>query len=169
MKDLKEILNETLVTLNETLVTEAAAKNIHMPRKGSTVYLLKDGESKAIAVNVVDVKKSQMYKGDKGSYYIYVYLSENEYGIDMYSRTHFSSIDYNDDTNQVGSFAVKDGTMYVGTSKEAIQSFINNKGLTKIQGIIDHIKKLQDELDEYTKKKEKAEQEINLQVTESLR
>lgn len=171
MKNLKEILNETLVTLNETLVTESAAKNIHQPRKGSTVYLLKDGESKAIAVNVIDVKKSQMYKGDKGSYYIYVYLAENEYGIDMYSRTHFSSIDYNDDTNQVTllSFGEKGGDIYVGTSKEAIQSFVNNRGRNKIQGIIDHINKLQDELDEYTKKKEKAEQEINLQVTESLR
>ena len=162
MKNLKEIINETLVT-------EAAAKNVHMPRKGSTVYLLKDGESKAIPVKVVDIKKSQMYKNDKGSYFIYIYLEENEYRIDMYAHPHFSSIDYNDDTNQVTSFGAKDAIMYVGTSKEAIQSFVNNRGRNKIQGIIDHINKLQDELDEYTKKKEKAEQEINLQVTESLR
>lgn len=162
MKNLKEIINETLVT-------EAAAKNVHMPRKGSTVYLLKDGESKTIPVKVVDVKKSQMYKNDKGSYFIYIYLEENEYRIDMYAHPHFASIDYNNDTNQVTSFGAKDAIMYVGTSKEAIQSFVNNKGRNKIQGIIDHIKKLQDELDEYTKKKEKAEQEINLQVTESLR
>lgn len=39
------------------IIVEAAAKNVHMPRKGSTVYLLKDGDDKAIPVKIVDVKK----------------------------------------------------------------------------------------------------------------
>ena len=40
MKNLNELINEQLIN-------EAACKDLRNPRKGSTVYVLKDGESKA--------------------------------------------------------------------------------------------------------------------------
>ena len=47
--------------LSENLVMEAAAKNAHLPRKGSTVYILKYGDAVAVPVNVTEVVRTKMY------------------------------------------------------------------------------------------------------------
>jgi len=161
-------LNEKI---NEGLITEAAAKNVHNPRKGSTIYLLKDGESKIVKATVTDVKKIKMEKGGRfDSYYIYIYLSENEYKIDNYMEYHFGSIEYKDENEQVQvhSFGGEIGNIYIGTSKEVIQEFINTKGKNKLESILKDIEKKEAELEELMKAKQKAEREANLEINESL-
>ena len=164
MKNLIEVINEELIV-------ESAAKNVHMPRKGSTVYLLKDGDDKAIPVKIVDVKKEKMYNNSSNkSYIIHNYLSDNAYGITDYIEYHFNSIEYKDEHEQVKSysFGKEIGTVYVGVSKEAIQSFINSNGNNKLEGILKQIEQVQKELDELMKKKQQAEAEANLKISESL-
>lgn len=34
-------MKNLIEAINEELIIEAAAKNVHMPRKGSTIYVLK--------------------------------------------------------------------------------------------------------------------------------
>ena len=51
-------MKNLIESINEELIIEVATKNVHMPRKGSTVYLLKDDDDKAIPVKIVDVKKN---------------------------------------------------------------------------------------------------------------
>jgi len=162
-------LNEKI---NENLILEANAKNIHCPRKGTTVYLLKDGESKIVKATVTDIKKVKMEKGSKfDSYYIYIYLSENEYKVDHYTEYHFGSIDYTDEKHQVEfyGFGEEIGSIYIGTSKEVIQEFINSKGKQKLEGLLKEIEKKEKELEELMKRKQKAESEANLEINESLK
>jgi len=158
--------------ISEGLIVEAAAKNVHNPRKGSTVYLLKDGESKIVKATVTDVKKIKMEKGSRfDSFYIYIYLSDNEYKIDHYLEYHFGSIEYKDENEQVQvhSFGEEIGNIYIGTSKEVIQEFINTKGKSKLENILKDIEKKEAELEELMQRKQKAESEANLEITESLK
>jgi len=155
--------------ISENFILESAAKNIHNPRKGSTIYLLKDGDDKAIPVKVVDVKKEKMYSDTNSkSYIIRNYLSDNAYDLPSYSEYHFSSIEYKDETEQVRAYSFNDGIIYVGVSKEAIQAYINTMASKKLPDILKQIEKVQSELDELMKKKEKLEIDLNLQVNESL-
>lgn len=161
-------LNEKI---NESLIVEANAKNVHCPRKGNTVYLLKDGESKIVKATVTNVKKIKMEKGSRfDSYYIYIYLSENEYNIEHYLEYHFGSIEYTDKDEQVQvySFGNEIGTIYIGISKEVIQEFINYKGKRELDNLLKDIEKKEAELEELMQKKQKAEAEANLEITESL-
>ena len=158
--------------ISEGLIVEAVAKNVHNPRKGSTVYLLKDGESKIVKATVTDVKKIKMEKGSRfDSFYIYIYLSDNEYKIDHYLEYHFGSIEYKDENEQVQvhSFGEEIGNIYIGTSKEVIQEFINTKGKSKLENILKDIEKKEAELEELMQRKQKAESEANLEITESLK
>lgn len=163
MKNISEILSEKLVT-------EAAAKNVHNPRKGSTIYLLKDGDTKAIPVKIADsTKVKSNWYGKSGGYDIIIKLSENEYKINGWTESHYGgNFDYSDERYQVQTIAFESGTFYVGVSKEAIQSFINTKGSKKLEGILKEIEKKQAELDELIQKKQRAEAESNLEITESL-
>lgn len=61
------------------------------------------------------------------------------------------------------------GDLYVGVSKDAIQSYINSKGSNKLDSILKQIERVQKELDELIQKKQKAEAEANLEVNESLK
>ena len=161
-------LNEKI---SENLIVESNAKNVHNPRKGSTIYLLKDGESKIVKATVTDVKKIKMEKGSRfDSFYIYIYLSDNEYKIDHYLEYHFGSIEYKDENEQVQvhSFGEEIGNIYIGTSKEVIQEFINTKGKNKLESILKDIEKKEAELEELMQRKQKAESEANLEITESL-
>ena len=165
MKNLQE-------KITEGLIVEAVAKNVHNPRKGSTVYLLKDGESKIVKATVTDVKKIKMEKGSRfDSFYIYIYLSDNEYKIDHYLEYHFGSIEYKDENEQVQvhTFGEEIGNIYIGTSKEVIQEFINTKGKSKLENILKDIEKKEAELEELMQRKQKAESEANLEITESLK
>ena len=149
-------LNEKI---SENLIVEAAAKNVHNPRKGSTVYLLKDGESKIIKATVTDVKKIKMEKGGRA-----------DYKVDHYMEYHFGSIEYKDEDEQVQvhSFGEEIGNIYIGTSREVIQEFINTKGKDKLESILKDIEKKEAELEELMQRKQKAESEANLEITESL-
>lgn len=161
-------LNEKI---SENLIVESNAKNVHNPRKGSTVYLLKDGESKIVKATITDVKKIKMEKGGRAdSFYIYIYLSDNEYKVDQYMEYHFGSIEYKDENEQVQvhSFGEEIGNIYIGTSKEVIQEFINTKGKNKLESILKDIEKKEAELEELMQRKQKAESEANLEITESL-
>jgi hypothetical protein len=162
-------LNEKI---NENLIVEANAKNVHCPRKGTTIYLLKDGDSKIVKATVTDIKKVKMEKGSRfDSYYIYIYLSKNDYNIENYMEYHFGSIEYNGENEQVHLHAFGDeiGNIYIGTSKEAIQEFINSDGQKKLENILKNIKQKEAELEELMKKKQKYEHDANLEINEALK
>ena len=164
MKNLQE-------KISEGLIIEGAAKNVHNPRKGSTIYLLKDGKDKIVKATVTDVKKIKMEKGGRAnSFYIYIYLSDNEYKIDSYMEYHFGSIEYKDEDDQVQvhSFGDEIGNVYIGTSKEVIQEFINSTGKKALDNILKQIEQKEAELEELMQKKQKAEREANLEINESL-
>ena len=164
MKNLQE-------KISEGLIIEGAAKNVHNPRKGSTIYLLKDGEEKIVKATVTDVKKVKIPQGGRyNSFYIYIYLSDNEYKIDSYMEYHFGSIEYKDEDEQVQvhSFGDEIGNVYIGTSKEVIQGLINSTGKKALDNILKQIEQKEAELEELMQKKQKAEREANLEINESL-
>lgn len=161
--------------ITEGFITEAAAKNVHNPRKGSTLWILKDGETKAIPVKIVDIYKTKSaWYGTSGGYDINVELGQNEYNIDGWVEPHYGrNWDYSDEKYQVKSMAIPDlnskvATYYIGTSKEVIQEYIRTSGSKKLEGILKQIEKVQNELDELMQKKQRAEAEANLEINESL-
>lgn len=161
--------------ITEGFITEAVAKNVHNPRKGSTLWVLKDGETKAIPIKVVDIYKTKSaWYGTSGGYDINVELAQNEYNIDGWVEPHYGrNWDYSDEKYQVKSMAIPDldskvATYYIGTSKEVIQEYIRTSGSKKLEGILKQIEKVQNELDELMQKKQRAEAEANLEINESL-
>ena len=148
-------------------VFEAAAKNVHNPRKGSTVYLMKIGDTKAIPVKVERVEKIKTrWYGNSGGYDIYIELSSNSYDFTHYTESHYAGdFDYSNERYQCISYS----GFYIGTSKEAIKEYIANKAETKLGGIMKQIEKLENELSNLYKEKEKIEGEINMEITESLK
>lgn len=163
--------------ITEEFITEAAAKNVHNPRKGSTLWILRDGETKALPIKVTDnyKVKSAWYGKTSGGYDINIELAQNEYNIDGWVEPHYGhNWDYSDEKYQVKSMAIPDldskvATYYVGTSKEAIQEYIRTAGSKKLEGILKQIEKVQDELAELMQKKQRAEAEANLEINESLK
>lgn len=148
-------------------IFEAAAKNVHNPRKGSTIYLMKIGDSKAIPVKVERVEKIKTkWHGNSGGYDIYIELSDNSYNFTHYTESHYSGdFDWSDERYQCISYS----GFYIGTSKEAIKEYISSKAKTKLDGVLKQIEKLESELSNLYKEKEKMEGEINLEITESLK
>ena len=55
MKDLHE-------KINEGLIFESAAKDLHKPRRGSTIYMMKAGETKSYKVEINDVWINKYFK-----------------------------------------------------------------------------------------------------------
>lgn len=162
--------------LTETLITEAAAKNVHNPRKGSTVWVLKEGDTKALPIKITDNRKAKSaWYGKSGGYDINIELAQNEYNIDGWVEPHYGrDWDYSDEKYQVKSMAIPDlnskvATYYVGTSKEAIQEYIRTAGSKKLDNILKQIEKVQNELNELMQKKQRAEAEANLEINESLK
>ena len=154
--------------LSENLVMEAAAKNAHLPRKGSTVYILKYGDAVAVPVNVTEVVRTKMYGPKDKSFFANIRLSSNKYGLESYTQPHFDTIQYNDDKCQVVSIRIQGDEFYIGTSKEAIQQYVNNIGNTLLPELLQSIEQKEAELAELYKRKDKAEAQANLVVTESL-
>lgn len=160
----------------EGLIVESVAKNVHNPRKGSTLWVLKDGETKALPIKVEDnyKVKSAWYGKTSGGYDINIELAKNEYNIDGWTEAHYGKDwDYSDEKYQVKPMCLNDvngktATYYVGTSKEAIQEFIRTQGSKKLEGILKQIEKVQNELAELMQKKQRAEAEANLEINESL-
>lgn len=148
-------------------ITEAAAKNVHNPRKGSTIYLMKVGETKAIPVKVERVEKIKTkWHGNSGGYDIYIELSDNSYNFTHYTESHYAGdFDWSDEKYQCITY----NGFYIGVSKEAIKNYISSKAQNKLSGILKQIEKLESELDEVYKEKQKLEEEINTEITESLK
>ena len=168
------IMKKITTKIKEWLIVEAATKNVHNPRKGSTLCVLKDGSSKAIQIKVADTYKNRSsWYGSSDGYDINIKIAPNEYNIDGWTEPHYGrDWDYSDDKYQVKSIQFnvngKSEIFYIGVSKEEIQSFINSKGNNKLEGILKQIEKVQKELDELMKKKQQAEAEANLKIDESL-
>ena len=154
--------------LSENLVMEAAAKNVHLPRKGSTVYILKYGDTVAVPVNVTEVVRAPMYGPKDKSFFANIRLSSNKYGLESYTQPHFDTIQYNDDKCQVVSIRIQGDEFYIGTSKEVIQQYANHIGNTLLPELLQSIEQKEAELAELYKRKDKAEAQANLVVTESL-
>ena len=154
--------------LSENLVMEAAAKSAHLPRKGSTLYILKSGDTVAVPVNVTEVVRTKMYGPKDKSFFANIRLSSNKYGLESYTQPHFDTIQYNDDKCQVVSARLQGDNFYIGTSKEAIQQYVNNIGNTLLPELLQSIEQKEAELAELYKRKDKAEAQANLVVTESL-
>ena len=162
--------------LSENLVMEAAAKNAHLPRKGSTLYILKSGDTVAVPVSVTDIVRTKMYGPKDKSFYANIRLSSNKYGLESYTQPHFDTIQYNDDKCQVVSTRLQGDNFYIGTSKEAIQQYVNHVGNTLLPELLQSIERKEAELAqkeaelaELYKRKDKAEAQANLVVTESLK
>jgi hypothetical protein len=155
--------------ISENLITEAAAKNAHLPRKGSTVYILKFGDSVAVPASVTEIIRTKMYGGGNKSFVAEIKLSSNKYGLESYGQHHFSTIDYSDDRCQVISLREYGEDFYIGTSKEAIQQYVNNLGNTRLPGLLKAIEGKEAELAALYKQKDEAEAQANLVVTESLK
>jgi hypothetical protein len=147
---------------------EAAAKNAHLPRKGSTVYILKFGDSVAVPVKVDDIVRTKMYGGRDKSFIAEIQLSSNKYGLESYTQHHFDTISYDDDRCQVVSLREYGDDYYIGTSKEAIQQYVNNIGNTRLPNLLQAIERKESELAELYKQKDEAEAQANLVVTEAM-
>lgn len=161
--------------ITEDFITEAAAKNVHNPRKGSTLWFLKDGETKAVKIKIADTYKvKSAWYGKSGGYDINVELAPNEYNIDGWTEPHYGhNWDYSDEKYQVKSMCLPDtsgkkATYHIGTSKEVIQEFIRTTGSRRLEGILARIEKVQNELSELMQQKQRAEAEANLEINESL-
>lgn len=155
--------------ISENLITEAAAKNAHLPRKGSTVYILKIGDSVAVPANVTEIIRTKMYGGGSKSFIAEIKLSSNKYGLESYTQHNFETINYSDDRCQVVSLREYGDDYYIGTSKEAIQQYVNNLGNTRLPGLLKSIEGKEAELAQLYKQKDEAEAQANLVVTESLK
>ena len=149
-------------------INEAAAKDINIPRKGSTVYLLKEGNTKAIPVKVTDVEKvKNSWYGHSGGYDVYITLADNTYGFTGWTTNHYNRADM-DAPIQVKSTGFNDAIYYIGTSKEAISEYIKNRASVKLEGVLRNIKELEDKLMTLNIEKDKLEIIINSEITESL-
>jgi len=155
-------------------INEALAKDVKIPRKGSTVYLLKDGDTKAIPVKVADVTKDRhpWYGSSKG-YDVYVYLEDNKYNFTGWVTSHYNDPALDKPLQvEIHGYGDDDGPtllMYVGTSKEAISDFIKSNATTKLNALLSQIQKAESELEELKQKKSKLEITINTEITESLK
>ena len=158
------------------IIVEAAAKNVHNPRKGSTIYILRKGETKALPVKVSNITKIKTsWYGNNGGYDINVELSDNEYRITGWTERHYGrGFDYSKEKYQVKEFTYtgkdsKVSSYYAGVSKEAIQSFISSITSKKLEELMKEIENKQKELDELMREKQKLEMDINIKITESLK
>lgn len=153
-------------------INEALAKDVKVPRKRSTVYLLKDGDTKAIPVKVADVTKvrNSWYGSSKG-YDVYVYLEENEYNFTGWMTSHYNdpALDKPIQVNTWKYGDADDEVLYVGTSKEALTEYIKTKTSKKLERIVSDIAKLEQELADLHKEKDKLEIDVNTEITESLK
>lgn len=162
MKKLADYINNS-----SQQITEAAAKTVHNPRKGSTIYIMKIGDTKAIPVRVERVEKIKTrWHGNSGGYDIHIELDDNSYDFTNYTEIHFAgNFNYSDEKYQCITY---DG-FYIGVSREAIKEYINSKAQNKLSGVLKQIEKLEAQLTDLYKEKEKIEEQINTEITESLK
>jgi len=161
-------MRDLIERINERMITESAAKDVKIPRKGSTVYILKDGETKAIPVKVANVLKvKSSWYGRSGAYDVVIELEDNAIGITGWRTIHYADPKL-DEPIQVDTKGIKDGTVYIGTSKEAISEFIKSSSSKKLKVLLKQIEDAENELAELNKLKDELQQRIDTEITESL-
>lgn len=153
-------------------INEALAKDVNVPRKGSTVYLLKVGETQAVPVKIVDVLKvrNSWYGSSKG-YDVHVELEDNKYNFPGWMTAHYGDPKF-DKPIQVDTWKYGDAgdeVLYVGTSKEAIAEYIKTKASKRLERVLNDIAKLEQELADLRKEKDKLEIDANAEITENLK
>lgn len=157
-------LNERI---NEGLIFESAAKDLHKPRRGSTIYMMKKGETKSYKVVIDDVwvKKTN----DPGVQRIYIRFEDNPLNIDVMTNIHFPGHKEFYEKPKLATLESFDdiGAVYLGVTKDAISDFIKTEGDKRLPGVLKRIEKLQFELEKLYKEKEEIENDINIEITES--
>ena len=157
-------LNERI---NEGLIFESAAKDLHKPRRGSTIYMMKKGETKSYKVVIDDVWVKKTH--DPGVQDIYIRFDDNPLGIEIMTNIHFPGhpeFYKNPKLATLTSFE-NTGPVYLGVTKEAISEFIKSEGDRKLPGVLKQIGELQSKLEKLYKEKEEIENDINIEITES--
>lgn len=162
MKDIVLFIKENLQSksINEAL------KDVTVPRKGSYVYILKDGDTKVQKVKIENVIKRPMGKGYRGSFTYIAELAENAYEIPDYAFMRFASINYS--PKSVEAVNMADTTYYFGVDAQSINDFVKADAGKKLESVLKDIEKLEKELAEANEKKAKLEEKINGDITESL-
>ena len=159
MKNLNEIISEGLIL-------ESAAKDLHKPRRGSTIYMMKKGETKSYKVVIDDVwvKKTN----DPGVQRIYIRFEDNPLNVDVMINTHFQGHPEFYETPKLATTELFDniGTVYLGVTKDAISEFIKSEGNRRLPGVLKQIDELQSKLEKLYKEKEEIENDINIEITE---
>ena len=162
MKDITTFLKEALydASLNEGL------KDVQVPRKGSYIYILKYGDTKAQKVRIENVIKRPMAKGYDKSFTYVAELADNEYGIKDYYQYRFSGINYS--PKAVEAQKIDNDTYYFGIDASSINDFVKADAGKKLEVVLKEISKLEDELAAANEKKAQLEAKINGEITESL-
>ena len=163
MKDITTFLKEALydASLNEGL------KDVTAPRKGSYIYILKDGDTKAQKVRIENVIKRPMGKGYDKSFTYVAELADNEYGIKDYYQYRFSGINYLPKTVEAQRLDDNE-TYYFGIDAQSINDFVKADAGKKLEGILKKIDDLEKQLADANEKKAQLEAKINNDITESL-
>lgn len=151
-------MKSILDTITESIVNEGI-KDIYRPRKGSSVYLLKEGDTKAISVKITDTS----YNKRAGFYD--VKFAENIYNLEGYYYYKFNR-DYND---PVMVYSVDNTMYYIGISSKSIQEFIRVVGKRQLDSILSRITDLEEDLKKAYKQKEEFEHKANIEISESLK
>lgn len=161
MKDLKTFINNEISIISEGL------KDIDLPRKGSYIYILKDGETKVQKVKIVNVIKERMGDGYDGSYIYTAELEDNAFNIKTYRSWRFKSIDYNT-PKLVDTKMYDKTTYYFGVDAKSISEFVKSSSSNKLKSLLQEITRLENELAEANANKVKLEIMINGEISESL-
>lgn len=161
MKNLGQYINEANNTSSKSAIN---------PRKGSTIYLLKQGETKCIPAKVEYTHKYVDRGWDKTgkSYNNYIELADNEYGVKSYNYFIIGGIDYTD-RDQVITITYDEQTYYAGISVQVIKAFIDDDANKKLNGVLSNIKELEKQLEDLYKERDGLMTKINTNITESLK
>ncbi len=146
-------------TITESIVTEGL-KDIYKPRKGSTIYILKNGESKVVPVKIADT-----FFNTKADCYD-VKLAENAYNITAYFYYYFKR---NEEPTPVMTCRINNADYYIGISPKAIQEFIRVVGKRQLDNILSRIAELEEDLKRAYRQKEEFEYIANIEISESLK
>ena len=152
--------------ISDHYINEALSKSLIKLRTGNTVYIMPKGERKATPIKVTNTIKRPMGSGYKGSYYKDVEFSDNPY-VKTFSKAVFKSINYTDELDQVELINADGHQYYIGVSKEAIDAFTKKVATNRLDGVIERIDTLEQELAGLYKMKAEMEQDLNIEVFES--
>lgn len=139
-----------------TPINEANAANLQNPRKGSSVYILKDGDNAAIQVKIAEVSRLKL----KGFTRIQITLEKNPYDVNFWEEYVYDGVSYEVEKYQCKTFSHNGDDLYIGTSPEAIEEFISIKAGVELRIINQQIEDTQQKLDALYKKKQEKEAKI---------